>query len=209
MLATSTYADRVICYENSGGEQVEVTVPIASPLHRRSYDVVPEHYVAAPRVRVRRWMLLIDSLKRHCAKMTQKLSGRDREGKCPLCICRSYQAFFWGCEQFEAFCTSSRLLLRRKRLSALGCRCLDLLAGDAEDASGPDVWGTVPVHGDAAALSVPFPSAGSISFSQYSSYFEVGAWYPWAELDRDLERYRSRHRGKEPAVDITAGDDSD
>ena len=30
-----------------------------------------------------------------------------------------------------------------------------------------------------------------------------------AELDRDLECYRSRHRGKEPVVDITAGDDSD
>ena len=32
---------------------------------------------------------------------------------------------------------------------------------------------------------------------------------PGAELDRDLERYRSRHKGKEPVVDITAGDDSD
>ncbi|KNA04097.1 hypothetical protein SOVF_202820 isoform A, partial [Spinacia oleracea] len=73
------YADRVILYENSDGEQVEVTVPIASPPHRRSYDVVPEHYAAAPRARVRRWMLAIDSLKRHCAKLTQKLTGWDRE----------------------------------------------------------------------------------------------------------------------------------
>ncbi|XP_056689895.1 uncharacterized protein [Spinacia oleracea] len=73
------YADRVVRYGNSDGEQVEVTVPVASPPHRRSYDAVPEHYAAAPRVRVRRWMLIIDSLKRHCAKLTQKLSGRDRE----------------------------------------------------------------------------------------------------------------------------------
>ncbi|KNA15497.1 hypothetical protein SOVF_097770 [Spinacia oleracea] len=73
------YADKVVRYENSDGEQVEVTIPIASPPHRRSYDVVPEHYAAGPRVRVRRWMLIIDSLKRHCAKLTQKLSGRDRE----------------------------------------------------------------------------------------------------------------------------------
>ncbi|XP_056696688.1 uncharacterized protein [Spinacia oleracea] len=73
------YADRVIRYENSNGEQVEVTIPVAFPPHRRSYDAVPEHYAAAPRVRVRRWMLLIDSLKRHCAKLTQNLSGRDRE----------------------------------------------------------------------------------------------------------------------------------
>ncbi|XP_056689714.1 uncharacterized protein [Spinacia oleracea] len=73
------YADRVVRYENSDGEQVEVTIPVASPPHRRSYDVVPEHYADAPWVRVRRWMLLIDSLKRHCANLTKKLSGRDRE----------------------------------------------------------------------------------------------------------------------------------
>ncbi|KNA12469.1 hypothetical protein SOVF_125780 [Spinacia oleracea] len=73
------YADRVIRYENSDGEQVEVTVPVASPPHRRSYDAVPEHYAAAPRARVRRWMLVIDSLKRQCAKVTHKLTGRDRE----------------------------------------------------------------------------------------------------------------------------------
>ncbi|XP_056697868.1 uncharacterized protein [Spinacia oleracea] len=93
----------VIRYDNSGGEQVEVTILVAPPPHRRSYDAAPEHYAAvftciclklivilhleiylefcmkAPRVRVCRWMLLIDSLKRHCAKLTQKLSGRDRE----------------------------------------------------------------------------------------------------------------------------------
>ncbi|XP_056696680.1 uncharacterized protein [Spinacia oleracea] len=73
------HADRILRYENSDGEQVEVTIPVASPPHRRSYDAVPEHYAVAPRVRVRRWMLLIDSWKRYCAKLTQKLSGRDRE----------------------------------------------------------------------------------------------------------------------------------
>ncbi|XP_056682964.1 uncharacterized protein [Spinacia oleracea] len=73
------HADRVIRYDNSDGEQVEVTIPVAPPPHRRSYDAAPEHYAAAPRVRVCRWMLLIDSLKRHCAKLTQKLSGRERE----------------------------------------------------------------------------------------------------------------------------------
>ncbi|XP_056682542.1 uncharacterized protein [Spinacia oleracea] len=73
------FADRVIRYENSGGEQVEVTILVASPPHRRSYDAVPEHYAAAPWVGEHRWMLMIDSLKRHCAKLTQKLSGRDGE----------------------------------------------------------------------------------------------------------------------------------
>ncbi|KNA17046.1 hypothetical protein SOVF_083620, partial [Spinacia oleracea] len=43
------HADRIIRYENSDGEQVEVTIPIASPPHRRSYDVVPEHYAAERR----------------------------------------------------------------------------------------------------------------------------------------------------------------
>ncbi|XP_056699777.1 uncharacterized protein [Spinacia oleracea] len=73
------YADRVVRYVDSDGEQVGVAVPIASPPHRRSYDAVPEHYAAAPRARVRRCMLVIDSLKRQCANMTKKLTGRDRE----------------------------------------------------------------------------------------------------------------------------------
>ncbi|XP_056695583.1 uncharacterized protein [Spinacia oleracea] len=73
------HADRILRYENSDGEDVVETIPVASHSHRRSYDAVPEHYAAAPRVRVRRWMLLLDSWKRHCAKLTRKLSGRDRE----------------------------------------------------------------------------------------------------------------------------------
>ncbi|KNA18046.1 hypothetical protein SOVF_074380, partial [Spinacia oleracea] len=59
-------------------------------VHRKgSYDdflrrlAPPVHFVLpeeeAPRVRVRRWMLLIDSWKRHCAKLTRKHFGRDRE----------------------------------------------------------------------------------------------------------------------------------
>ncbi|KNA17976.1 hypothetical protein SOVF_074870, partial [Spinacia oleracea] len=74
------YADRVIRYDNSDGEQVEVTVPVASPPYWRSYDAVPENYAPAPRVRVRRWILVSDSLKRNYANLTKKLSGRDREG---------------------------------------------------------------------------------------------------------------------------------
>ncbi|XP_056683287.1 uncharacterized protein [Spinacia oleracea] len=73
------HADRILRYGNSDGQQVEVTIPVASPPHRRLYDVVPEHYAAAPWARVRRWMLLIDSWKRNCAKLTRKLSGQDRE----------------------------------------------------------------------------------------------------------------------------------
>ncbi|XP_056683763.1 uncharacterized protein [Spinacia oleracea] len=73
------HADMIIRYENSDGEEVVETIPVASPPHRRSYDAAPEHYAAAPRARVRRWMLLLDSLKRHCAKLTRKLSGWDRE----------------------------------------------------------------------------------------------------------------------------------
>ncbi|XP_056688095.1 uncharacterized protein [Spinacia oleracea] len=73
------HADRILRYENSDREQVVETIPFASPPHRKSYDAVPEHYAAAPRGRVRRWMLLLDSWKRYCAKLTRKLSGRDRE----------------------------------------------------------------------------------------------------------------------------------
>ncbi|KNA25006.1 hypothetical protein SOVF_010560, partial [Spinacia oleracea] len=73
------HADRILRYENSDGEEVVVTIPWASPLHRKSYDDVPEHYAPAPRVRVRRWMLLLDSWKRQCSKLTRKLSGRNRE----------------------------------------------------------------------------------------------------------------------------------
>ncbi|XP_056685975.1 uncharacterized protein [Spinacia oleracea] len=43
------YADRVVRYENSDREQVEVTVAVASPPHQRSYDAVPEHYAAERR----------------------------------------------------------------------------------------------------------------------------------------------------------------
>ncbi|KNA23200.1 hypothetical protein SOVF_026970, partial [Spinacia oleracea] len=73
------YADRVIRYVDSDGEQVEVTVPVAFPPHWRSYDAILDHYAVAPRVRVRRWILVIDSLKRHCANLTNKLTGRDIE----------------------------------------------------------------------------------------------------------------------------------
>ncbi|XP_056699377.1 uncharacterized protein [Spinacia oleracea] len=73
------HADRILRYENSDGEEVVETIPWASPPHRKSYDVVPENYAPAPRARVRRWMLLLDSWKRQCAKLTRKLSGRNRE----------------------------------------------------------------------------------------------------------------------------------
>ncbi|KNA15118.1 hypothetical protein SOVF_101190 [Spinacia oleracea] len=73
------YAGRVIRYVDSDGEQVEVTVPVASSPHWRSYDAVLEQYATAPRVRVRPWMLVIDSLKMHCVNLTKKLTSRDRE----------------------------------------------------------------------------------------------------------------------------------
>ncbi|KNA23314.1 hypothetical protein SOVF_025960, partial [Spinacia oleracea] len=73
------HADRILRYENSDGEEVVETIPWASPPHRKSYDVVPENYAPAPRARVRRWILLLDSWKRQCAKLTRKLSGRNRE----------------------------------------------------------------------------------------------------------------------------------
>ncbi|XP_056688354.1 uncharacterized protein [Spinacia oleracea] len=41
------YADRVIRYVDSDGEEVEVTVPVVSPPHRMAYDVVPEYYATA------------------------------------------------------------------------------------------------------------------------------------------------------------------
>ncbi|XP_056691382.1 uncharacterized protein [Spinacia oleracea] len=75
-------ADRIFRYENSDGEEVVETIPWASPPHRKSYDAVPEHYAPAPRARVRRWMLLLDSWKRQCTKLTRKLSGRNREERC-------------------------------------------------------------------------------------------------------------------------------
>ncbi|XP_056685768.1 uncharacterized protein [Spinacia oleracea] len=73
------HADRILRYENSDGEEVVKTIPWASPPHRKSYDAIPEHYAPAPRVRVRRWMLLLDYWKRQCAKITRKLSSRNRE----------------------------------------------------------------------------------------------------------------------------------
>ncbi|KNA17251.1 hypothetical protein SOVF_081020 isoform B [Spinacia oleracea] len=69
----------VLRYEDSDGEQVDVTVPMASPPHRMAYDALSEYYAVAPQMRVHRWMLVIDSLKRHCVNLRKKLAGRDRE----------------------------------------------------------------------------------------------------------------------------------
>ncbi|KNA04314.1 hypothetical protein SOVF_200780, partial [Spinacia oleracea] len=55
------HVDRILRYENSDGEEVVETIPWASPPHRKLYDDVPEHYAPAPRARVCRWMLLLDS----------------------------------------------------------------------------------------------------------------------------------------------------
>ncbi|XP_056684860.1 uncharacterized protein [Spinacia oleracea] len=72
------YADRVLRYVDLDGEHVEFYVSMAPPSKRMVVNALPEHYAVAPRKRVHRWMVVIDSLKKHCVKMTRKLVGRDR-----------------------------------------------------------------------------------------------------------------------------------
>ncbi|XP_021850335.1 uncharacterized protein [Spinacia oleracea] len=51
---------------------------MASPSEQMAADALPEHYAVAPRARVHRWMLVIDSLMKHYVDLTRKLTGRDR-----------------------------------------------------------------------------------------------------------------------------------
>ncbi|KNA12518.1 hypothetical protein SOVF_125050 [Spinacia oleracea] len=69
---------RFLRYTGDNGEPVEVPVPGVPSLDWVAAKAIPEQFIAPSRSKVRRWMVVIDSLKKHCVKLTKKLVGHGR-----------------------------------------------------------------------------------------------------------------------------------
>ncbi|KNA13975.1 hypothetical protein SOVF_111710 [Spinacia oleracea] len=223
------YADKVVCYVDSDGEQVEVIVPVASPPHQRSYDAVLEHYAPAPRVRVRHWMLVIDSLKRHCSNLTKKLIARDREERrrgrrdfvdreTPVDISSGQDGPSLGLGLGSSTST-------HQRHSDADRGPVPFTYAEPTRHSFGDSWAywcemdrmrqvqAFEMQRQFMAILQPYqypsPQQGTYRPLVTLRISEQEPVIPRMEVDQDLERYRSRNRNKEPVVDITADDDSD
>ncbi|XP_056690712.1 uncharacterized protein [Spinacia oleracea] len=172
------HADRILRYENSDGEEVVETIPLTSPPHRKSYDAVPEHYAPAPRVRVRRWMLLLDSWKRQCAKLTRKLAGRNREERR-----RDHGGSFDREPQVE---TSLRQEGPSLELGQGSCASPHQRHSDAERGASPFAHVDPTRHSfGGAGSSRPFvPPPGCYFGGSGPQPWGADSWAYWSEMDR-------------------------
>ncbi|KNA23825.1 hypothetical protein SOVF_021390 [Spinacia oleracea] len=207
----------------------------------------------APRVRLRRWIRVIDSLKRHCANLTKKLTGRDREerrqgrrdsvdrespvdtlreqagqsldqGPGPSTLQRHSDVErgvvpFTYAEptRHSVRGRATRYLLRLPPGTYFGASSSQTLSAESWA-----YWHKMGRMRQAYDFEMQRQFMAILQPYQYPSYqqgthrppgtlriSEQEPVTPGTEIDRDLERYMSQNRNKEPVIEIAANDDSD